>query len=130
MRRRISLSIIFLVVYAVIVVVLDFVLPNFFRGSTYYGGFFPFFFFPFFFGRGLRSGRRNYGNTSNTQKPGEDTVNQNYDAAAWEARNKAQYDEFGIPVRRNSSRTWYIAGMAAILVISVVILVFRGIIGF
>lgn len=127
MRRRIGAYVIFLIVYVVIIALLDFILPRFFGGATYYGGFFPFFFFPFFLGRGLRSGRRNYGNSPNRGKQDDEMINQNYDTSAWEARNREQYDEFGIPVKKSSARAWYLVGIAAVLAISVLLLLYSGV---
>ncbi len=131
MRRRISGYVIFLIVYLVIFVLLDFVIPSYFKNYSYYGGFFPlFFFFPFMFGRGIRSGRGNNGNSSDRNRNDNDILNGNFDSSAWEQRNRTEYDEFGIPVKKTPVRTWYYLGMVIILAVSLGILFYKGLIGF
>lgn len=131
MKRGISTSVIILVVYAVIFILFDFIIPTYFRSLSYYSGFFPFFFFfPFMFGRGLRSGSRNYGNSQNSKQPEDDVLNGNYDASQWEKKNRSEYDEFGIPVKKVPSRTWYYVGIAALFAVSMGILIYRGLLVF
>lgn len=128
MKRRIGISVIILVVYAVIFIVFDFIIPTFFRGLSYYGGFFPFlFFFPFMFGRGRRSGKRNYGKSTSNGQPEDEILNGNYDSSQWETRNREAYDEFGIPVKRAPTRTWYYLGIAVIFAVSIGLLIYRGV---
>ncbi len=131
MKRRISGYVIFLVIYLAIFVLLDFVIPRYFQSFSYYGGFFPlFFFFPFMFGRGRMFGRRNNGKSPNNNQKDDDILNGNFDSSVWGSRDKTEYDEFGIPVKRTPIRTWYYLGMAAILAISIGILFYSGIISF
>ena len=114
MARR-NLRWIFLAVYIAIFITLDFLIPYFlpkYAGDT---DFIPFFFFiPFFWIGGRRSrptGNKNYGNpqpdadTSTSDKPSD---NMNYSSGY-------EYDEFGIPKRRYSTRLYYIIGAAVIV---------------
>ncbi len=127
--RRVSTSVIILVVYAVVVLLLDFVLPTFFRGTSFYGGYIPFFlFFPFMFRRGLVSGRRNNGNSSGNKQQDDELLNGDYNSSNREATKGPVYDEFGIPVKKIPDRTWYYVGMAAIFAFSIFLLLYRGII--
>ena len=126
--RRMSTSVIILVVYAIIVVVINFVLPTFFRGISFYGGYIPFFlFFPFMFRRGMGSSRKNSGNTSENKQPEDELLSENYNSSNWEAKNRTEYDEFGIPVKKVPERTWYYIGIAVVFVISIAMLFYRGI---
>jgi hypothetical protein len=122
MARR-NLRLIIFAVYIAIFITLDFLIPYFlprYAGDT---DFIPFFFFiPFFWIGGRRSrssGNGNYGNPQpDTDTSGNKPDYQNY-ASGYE------YDEFGIPKRRNNTRLYYIIGAIVIVVaIAISFLVF------
>ncbi len=129
--RRLSNSVIILVVYAIIVIVINFVLPTFIRVNSFYGGYIPFFlFFPFMFRRGFGSRRKSSSDTSENKQPEDELLNGNYNTSNWEAKNRTEYDEFGIPVKKVPERTWYYIGIAVVFAVSISILLYRGIFSF
>jgi hypothetical protein len=108
-------------VYIVIFILLDFLIPYFlprYAGDT---DFLPFFFFFPFFWIGGR--RRTSGGGQNSPQPVDDTGKDH--GEIFTASNKYDYDEFGIPRRKNTSRIFYIIGAAIIIIgIAVSLIIF------
>ena len=108
-------------IYIVIFITLDFLIPYFLPRYAGNFDFLPFFFFFPFFWIGGR--RRSTGGGQNSPQPADDMdTNQ---STAYTTSNKFEYDEFGIPKRRNTTRIFYIIGAAIIIIgIAVSLIIF------
>lgn len=131
MKRRISIGLIILLVYAAMFIVMFLVLPLLHLRFGAFGGYFPFFFFfPFVFGRrGFR--RRNTGQNSNQNEThSSDDIDRmmesNYNADEWAKKNAVNFDEYGIRTRSSTGRYWYYVGALLIIGTAIAILVLTG----
>lgn len=114
---------IIMAVYFAIFLIFYVVLPVFFHRSYSLGGFFPFFFFfPFVFGRRRPRSRNTSPQAQNQDPMDQDILNEQYDTREWEKSKAENYDEYGIRIRRDTSRYWYYIVVGVILAASIVFL--------
>ena len=133
MTRRIRIGMVIWIVYLLVFILVVFLLPPIYPGIRSYSSFFPFFFFfPFFLGgsgfRKRKNSRQNNGNSAGNNTASSNTGSEPSDpsmkADYQDQHRTSTYDEYGVPVRRYTSRYWYYAGFA-IIVAGIILLFFR-----